>query len=64
MVLHPNAQSAAQAELDRVIGYSRLPDIGDKYMLPYVTALVKEVMRQDLLLSLRYIDSVAKYQLI
>ncbi|KAF8262577.1 cytochrome P450 [Lactarius quietus] len=45
MVLHPDAQIKAQMEIDNVIGVNRLPDFGDETSLPYVSALVKEVMR-------------------
>ncbi|KAH8984409.1 cytochrome P450 [Lactarius akahatsu] len=45
MVLHPNAQRRAQMEIDRVVGTARLPDFDDETTLPYVSALVKEVMR-------------------
>ena len=45
MALYPEAQKKAQAELDRVIGPSRLPDFSDRDSLPYVHALVKEVLR-------------------
>ena len=34
----------AQAELDRVVG-GRFPGFGDAEDLPYVSALVKEVLR-------------------
>jgi cytochrome P450 len=45
MVLHPDAQRKAQMEIDNIIGLDRLPDFGDETSLPYVSALVKEVMR-------------------
>lgn len=45
MVLHPDAQRKAQMEIDNVVGVDRLPDFGDETTLPYVSALVKEVMR-------------------
>ncbi|KAI0816964.1 cytochrome P450 [Trametes gibbosa] len=45
MAMHPEAQCKAQAELDAVIGPERLPDFSDQSALPYVSALVKEVMR-------------------
>ncbi|KAI9465876.1 cytochrome P450 [Lactarius psammicola] len=44
MTLHPEAQKRAQAELDVVVG-DRLPTFADKDSLPYVTALMKEVLR-------------------
>lgn len=42
MVLHPKAQHAAQAELDAL---PRLPTLGDRPRLPYMNALLKEVLR-------------------
>ncbi|KAL4244483.1 cytochrome P450 family protein [Abortiporus biennis] len=45
MVYNPQAQKIAQEELDKVVGPDRLPDFADKDSLPYVTALVNEVLR-------------------
>ncbi|KAH9888994.1 cytochrome P450 [Cubamyces lactineus] len=45
MVLNPGAQEKAQAELDDVVGCDRLPEFDDRPSLPYVNALIKEVMR-------------------
>ena len=45
MVLYPNAQRNAQAELDSVIGTSRLPDFDDFDDLPYIKALCLEIHR-------------------
>ena len=45
MCTHPLAQLAAQAELDSVLGNERLPSISDRARLPYVDAIVKEVLR-------------------
>ncbi|KAF8799105.1 cytochrome P450 [Phlegmacium glaucopus] len=44
MVCFPDIQMKAQAELDRVVG-GRLPDFDDMEDLPYISALVKEVLR-------------------
>ncbi|KAF8811640.1 cytochrome P450 [Phlegmacium glaucopus] len=44
MVCFPEIQMKAQAELDRVIG-GRLPDFGDMEDLPYLSAIIKEVLR-------------------
>jgi len=40
MVLHPEAKKKAQAELEAVVGKNRLPVLGDRSELPYVTAFV------------------------
>jgi cytochrome P450 len=45
MVLHPDAQQKAQKEIDSVVGVGRLPDFDDESSMPYVSALVNEVMR-------------------
>ena len=45
MTMHPEIQHKAQAEIDRVIGSDRLPTLADQPNLPYVNALVKEVLR-------------------
>ncbi|KAJ8482310.1 hypothetical protein ONZ51_g5439 [Trametes cubensis] len=45
MVLHPDKLKKAQDELDRVVGTARMPLISDKADLPYVNALIKEIMR-------------------
>jgi len=45
MTITPSIQVKAQAELDRVIGASRLPTIEDRDQLPYIEAIVKEVLR-------------------
>ncbi|OQV09309.1 hypothetical protein CLAIMM_13443 [Cladophialophora immunda] len=45
MVLHPEVVKRAQEEIDKVIGKDRLPAWQDEEKLPYVRALVKEVLR-------------------
>jgi len=45
MALFPETQSIAQAELDGVVGSSRLPTMEDRASLPYVVALIKETLR-------------------
>ncbi|KAH9927367.1 cytochrome P450 [Amylocystis lapponica] len=45
MLLHPEVQRKVQEEIDHVVGLDRLPDFSDKPSLPYVTAVVKEVLR-------------------
>ncbi|KAJ7032289.1 cytochrome P450, partial [Mycena alexandri] len=45
MLANPEAQKKAQAEIDSVTGQTRLPDFNDQDALPYVSALVKEVLR-------------------
>lgn len=45
MALHKDVQEKAQSELDSVVGPDRLPTFVDRESLPYITALVKEVLR-------------------
>ncbi|EIM84654.1 cytochrome P450 [Stereum hirsutum FP-91666 SS1] len=45
MTTHPEIQRQAQSEIDAIIGQDRLPDWDDETSLPYVGALVKEVLR-------------------
>ena len=45
MILNPEAMKKAQQELDRVVGKGELPGFSDKENLPYIDALVKEVLR-------------------
>ena len=44
-MLHPEAQSKAQEEIDRVIGVERLPDFNDRDALPFVECAIKETQR-------------------
>uniref|UniRef100_A0A0W0FRB2 Cytochrome p450 n=1 Tax=Moniliophthora roreri TaxID=221103 RepID=A0A0W0FRB2_MONRR len=45
MVCHPEVQRRAQEEIDSVVGPGRLPDFEDRENLPYIQAIVYEVMR-------------------
>ncbi|KAG8961517.1 hypothetical protein FRC00_011993 [Tulasnella sp. 408] len=45
MTVFPSVQKAAQAEIDRVIGSSRLPTFQDQLDLPYLHAVVLETLR-------------------
>jgi len=45
MILHPNIQEKAQAEIDRVVGSERLPTFADRKDLPYIDAILKETLR-------------------
>ncbi|KAG6332027.1 hypothetical protein ID866_7060 [Astraeus odoratus] len=45
MTLYPDIQRTAQAEIDAVVGFDRLPSFSDRDSLPYVEALVKEILR-------------------
>ncbi|KAJ5378228.1 uncharacterized protein N7496_005637 [Penicillium cataractarum] len=45
MTLFPEVQRKAQEEIDRVLGPGRLPTVTDRSRLPYIDAIVKEVLR-------------------
>ncbi|KAJ8585906.1 cytochrome P450 [Rhizopogon salebrosus TDB-379] len=45
MMLYPDAQKRAQAEIDAVIGTERLPTFEDRSSLPYVEAVLRETLR-------------------
>ena len=45
MIAFPEVQRRAQAEIDAVVGLSRLPTFSDAPRLPYVRAVVKEIIR-------------------
>lgn len=45
MLLYPEVQARAQAELDAVVGRSRPPNFSDYEQLPYIRAVVKEALR-------------------
>ncbi|KAJ7458888.1 cytochrome P450 [Mycena latifolia] len=45
MLANPEAQVKAQAEIDSVVEVGHLPDFADEAALPYVSAIVKEVLR-------------------
>jgi len=45
MLAYPEAQSRAHAELDEVVGRERLPTFADYPHLPYIRAMVKEILR-------------------
>jgi cytochrome P450 len=45
MVIYPDVQLRAQAELDSVAGRGRLPEFSDKQDMPYVNAVMSECLR-------------------
>ena len=45
MALHPEVQQKAQKQIDAVIGTDRLPEFEDVESMPYVQAIVKELLR-------------------
>ncbi|OBZ72885.1 O-methylsterigmatocystin oxidoreductase [Grifola frondosa] len=45
MLLYPDVQRKAQAELESIVGPGRLPDFSDRESLPYVNAIALECFR-------------------
>lgn len=45
MCNYPDVQETAQAEVDAVVGMDRFPDFDDRASLPYINAIVLEVLR-------------------
>ncbi|KAJ6570091.1 cytochrome P450 [Mycena vulgaris] len=45
MLENPDAQRKAQKEIDSVVSPGQLPDFTDEAALPYVTAVLKEILR-------------------
>ncbi|KAK0500313.1 cytochrome P450 [Armillaria luteobubalina] len=44
-ILYPEIQAKAQAELDTVVGSTRLPNFDDRPQLPYIEAILSEALR-------------------
>ncbi|OAX35597.1 cytochrome P450 [Rhizopogon vinicolor AM-OR11-026] len=47
MVLYPDVQRRAQAEIDLVIGRDQLPTFEDRASLPYIDAVLRETLRWE-----------------
>ena len=45
LATNPDIQKKAQVELDVVVGPDRLPTFDDYQLLPYFSAVIKEVLR-------------------
>ena len=43
--MHPTIQTKAQAEVDKLLGGARLPELADRDSLPYCQAVLLEVLR-------------------
>ncbi|KAG2067911.1 cytochrome P450 [Suillus decipiens] len=60
MTLFPDVQKKAQAEIDAVVGPDRLPSFAYRDSLPYNEALVKEVLRWNVVLPTGFAHCVAE----
>ncbi|KAG1876669.1 cytochrome P450 [Suillus subalutaceus] len=45
MVLYPDVQARARAEIDQVVRHDKMPCLDDRVSLPYLDAILREVMR-------------------
>ncbi|OCB88740.1 cytochrome P450 [Sanghuangporus baumii] len=45
MMVYPEVLRKAQAEIDSAVGNDRLPDFNDRQNLPYIEAILKELLR-------------------
>ncbi|KAG9083585.1 hypothetical protein FS749_005916 [Ceratobasidium sp. UAMH 11750] len=45
MALHPETAKIVQAEIDSVVGRARIPELSDREALPFLEAVLQEVMR-------------------
>ncbi|KAG1830326.1 cytochrome P450 [Suillus variegatus] len=45
MVLYPDVQVRARAEIDQVVRHDKMPCLNDRASLPYIDAILREVMR-------------------
>jgi cytochrome P450 len=52
LLLYPDVQKRAHAEIDRVIGRARLPAFSDRPDLAYIDGICKELLRWRLVLPL------------
>lgn len=60
MTLYPAVQEKARAEVDRVIGTDRLPTIDDWDRMPYMAAVVREVLRWHPVIPLREVSGLTR----
>lgn len=45
MLAYPDVQDKVHQELDEIVGRGRLPDFSDEQRMPYLNAVIKEVLR-------------------
>ena len=45
MTRYPHVLRKAQKEMDGVLGHDRLPDFSDRESLPYLNAVLEEILR-------------------
>ncbi|KAG2065466.1 cytochrome P450 [Suillus decipiens] len=52
MVLYPDIQTKARAEINQVVGHDKMPCLDDRASLPYIDAILLEVLRWHVLVPL------------
>ncbi|KAG2065417.1 cytochrome P450 [Suillus decipiens] len=52
MVLYPDIQTQARAEIDQAVGYDKMPCLNDRASLPYLDAILLEVLRWHAIIPL------------
>ena len=57
MALHPHVVRKAQEELDRIVGNELLPGPSDWENLPYISVLLKELLRWTVSRAVRSLES-------
>ncbi|KAG1723718.1 cytochrome P450 [Suillus paluster] len=45
MLLYPDVQARARAEINQVVGHDKMPCLDDRPSLPYLSAILREVLR-------------------
>ncbi|KAN0086124.1 Cytochrome P450 [Tylopilus felleus] len=60
MVENPHVWKRAQADIDALVGKDRLPEFHDRPSLPYVDAIIREVLRWRPVLPLGGVHSVTR----
>jgi cytochrome P450 len=58
MMLYPDVQAKAPAELDAVVGSDRFPDYSDRGHLSYVNSVILETLRWKLAVPTGTSDSL------
>ena len=64
MVLYPDAQKRAQEEIDSILGHGHFPHFGDVDALPYLKAVLNELLRWACLAPLGQTDPCHLYLVI
>jgi hypothetical protein len=45
MVLYPDVQARARADIDKIVRHDQMPCLDDRASLPYIDAILREVLR-------------------